>query len=76
MAGISHNCKTGDVPAFGDCVGGASKALCGLTEAAGQVRRYPLCPFNVIICSQPLYIFTSEHFLYVCINHTCFLMCL
>uniref|UniRef100_A0A8C2EA46 Talin 2a n=1 Tax=Cyprinus carpio TaxID=7962 RepID=A0A8C2EA46_CYPCA len=36
MAGISHNCKTGDVPAFGDCVGGASKALCGLTEAAGQ----------------------------------------
>jgi len=40
MAGISHNCKTGDVPAFGDCVGGASKALCGLTEAAGQVRNY------------------------------------
>ncbi|XP_067297971.1 talin-2a isoform X1 [Pseudorasbora parva] len=36
MAGISHNCKTGDVPAFGDCVVGASKALCGLTEAAGQ----------------------------------------
>ncbi|XP_065123839.1 talin-2a isoform X2 [Paramisgurnus dabryanus] len=36
MAGISHNCKTGDVLAFGDCVGGASKALCGLTEAAGQ----------------------------------------
>uniref|UniRef100_A0A673MXQ0 Talin 2a n=1 Tax=Sinocyclocheilus rhinocerous TaxID=307959 RepID=A0A673MXQ0_9TELE len=36
MAGIFHNCKTGDVPAFGDCVGGASKALCGLTEAAGQ----------------------------------------
>uniref|UniRef100_A0A672N213 Talin-2 n=1 Tax=Sinocyclocheilus grahami TaxID=75366 RepID=A0A672N213_SINGR len=36
MAGISHNCKTGDFPAFGDCVGGASKALCGLTEAAGQ----------------------------------------
>ncbi|XP_051578035.1 talin-2-like [Myxocyprinus asiaticus] len=36
MAGISHYCKTGDVPAFGDCVGRASKALCGLTEAAGQ----------------------------------------
>ncbi|XP_051512517.1 talin-2-like [Myxocyprinus asiaticus] len=36
MAGISHKCKTGDVPAFGDCVSGASKALCGLTEAAGQ----------------------------------------
>ncbi|XP_044046695.1 talin-2a isoform X5 [Siniperca chuatsi] len=37
MAGISQNCKTGDVSAFGDCVGSASKALCGLTEAAGQV---------------------------------------
>ncbi|XP_076617395.1 talin-2 isoform X1 [Chaetodon auriga] len=36
MAGISQNCKTGDVTAFGDCVGSASKALCGLTEAAGQ----------------------------------------
>ncbi|XP_066523115.1 talin-2 [Hoplias malabaricus] len=36
MAGISQHCKTGDVPAFGDCVGVASKALCGLTEAAGQ----------------------------------------
>ncbi|KAJ8412908.1 hypothetical protein AAFF_G00104900 [Aldrovandia affinis] len=36
MAGISQNCKTGDVLAFGDCVGVASKALCGLTEAAGQ----------------------------------------
>ena len=38
MAGISQNCKTGDVSAFGECVGVASKALCGLTEAAGQVR--------------------------------------
>lgn len=37
MAGISMNCKNGDVTAFGDCVGSASKALCGLTEAAGQV---------------------------------------
>uniref|UniRef100_A0AAQ4RQK7 Talin 2a n=1 Tax=Gasterosteus aculeatus aculeatus TaxID=481459 RepID=A0AAQ4RQK7_GASAC len=36
LAGISQNCKTGDVPSFGDCVGSASKALCGLTEAAGQ----------------------------------------
>ncbi|XP_054892455.1 talin-2a [Poeciliopsis prolifica] len=36
MAGISQNCKTGDVPSFGDCVGSASKALCGLTEAAAQ----------------------------------------
>ncbi|XP_067345947.1 talin-2a isoform X2 [Channa argus] len=36
MAGISQNCKNGDVSAFGDCVGSASKALCGLTEAAGQ----------------------------------------
>uniref|UniRef100_A0A3Q3N000 Talin 2a n=1 Tax=Mastacembelus armatus TaxID=205130 RepID=A0A3Q3N000_9TELE len=36
MAGISQNCKTGDVSAFGDYVGSASKALCGLTEAAGQ----------------------------------------
>ncbi|XP_071771643.2 talin-2 [Centroberyx gerrardi] len=36
MAGISQHCKTGDVPAFGESVGVASKALCGLTEAAGQ----------------------------------------
>uniref|UniRef100_H3CSI7 Talin 2a n=1 Tax=Tetraodon nigroviridis TaxID=99883 RepID=H3CSI7_TETNG len=36
MAGISMNCKNGDVAAFGDCVGSASRALCGLTEAAGQ----------------------------------------
>lgn len=38
MAGISQNCKTGDVLSFGDCVGSASRALCGLTEAAGQVH--------------------------------------
>lgn len=37
MAGISQHCKTGDVVAFGESVGVASKALCGLTEAAGQV---------------------------------------
>ncbi|KAM3927462.1 talin-2 isoform 1-T1 [Leptodactylus fuscus] len=36
MAGISQNAKTGALPAFGDCVGVASKALCGLTEAAAQ----------------------------------------
>ncbi|KAM8876261.1 talin-2a isoform 2-T3 [Synchiropus picturatus] len=36
MAGISQNCKMGDVSSFGECVGSASKALCGLTEAAGQ----------------------------------------
>lgn len=37
MAGISQNAKTGDLPVFGECVGVASKALCGLTEAAAQV---------------------------------------
>ncbi|XP_072138300.1 talin-2 [Mobula birostris] len=36
MAGISQKAKTGDLPAFGDSVGIASKALCGLTEAAAQ----------------------------------------
>uniref|UniRef100_A0A452QYF5 Uncharacterized protein n=1 Tax=Ursus americanus TaxID=9643 RepID=A0A452QYF5_URSAM len=36
MAGISQNAKIGDLPAFGECVGIASKALCGLTEAAAQ----------------------------------------
>ncbi|KAG2471082.1 TLN2 protein, partial [Polypterus senegalus] len=36
MAGISQHCKTGDLTAFGECVSVASKALCGLTEAAGQ----------------------------------------
>ncbi|XP_016119371.1 talin-2-like [Sinocyclocheilus grahami] len=41
MAGISQHCKTGNVPAFGDCVGVASKALCGLTEAAGQASFQP-----------------------------------
>ncbi|MEQ2264031.1 Talin-2, partial [Xenotaenia resolanae] len=38
MAGISQHCKTGDVLAFGESVSMASKALCGLTEAAAQVR--------------------------------------
>lgn len=41
MAGISMNCKNRDVAAFGDCVGSASRALCGLTEAAGQVEDAP-----------------------------------
>ncbi|XP_077328905.1 talin-2 isoform X1 [Lithobates pipiens] len=36
MAGISQNAKTGDLPSFGECVSVASKALCGLTEAAAQ----------------------------------------
>uniref|UniRef100_A0A3B3YJZ8 Talin 2b n=1 Tax=Poecilia mexicana TaxID=48701 RepID=A0A3B3YJZ8_9TELE len=36
MAGISQHCKTGDVLAFGESVSLASKALCGLTEAAAQ----------------------------------------
>ncbi|KAG8440219.1 hypothetical protein GDO86_006124 [Hymenochirus boettgeri] len=36
MAGISQNAKTGDLPVFGECVSSASKALCGLTEAASQ----------------------------------------
>ncbi|KAM9290552.1 talin-1-like [Gastrophryne carolinensis] len=36
MAGISQNAKTSNLPEFGDSVGAASKALCGLTEAAAQ----------------------------------------
>ncbi|XP_076880001.1 talin-2-like isoform X4 [Brachyhypopomus gauderio] len=36
IAGISQNCKGGDVVGFGECVGLASKALCGLTEGAAQ----------------------------------------
>uniref|UniRef100_A0A4W4H654 Talin 1 n=1 Tax=Electrophorus electricus TaxID=8005 RepID=A0A4W4H654_ELEEL len=36
MAGISHNAKNSNLPEFGDAVGSASKALCGLTEAAAQ----------------------------------------
>lgn len=38
MAGISHNAKNSNLPEFGDSVSGGSKALCGLTEAAAQVR--------------------------------------
>nr|XP_032800405.1 talin-2-like isoform X4 [Petromyzon marinus] len=36
MAGISQHAKTTDLPAFGESIGSASKALCGLTEAAAQ----------------------------------------
>nr|XP_023649582.1 talin-1-like [Paramormyrops kingsleyae] len=36
MAGISHNAKSSNLPEFGDSVSSASKALCGLTEAASQ----------------------------------------
>ncbi|KAJ8392765.1 hypothetical protein AAFF_G00072490 [Aldrovandia affinis] len=36
MAGISHNAKNSNLPEFGDSVTSASKALCGLTEAASQ----------------------------------------
>ncbi|XP_059845522.1 talin-1 isoform X2 [Hypanus sabinus] len=36
MAGISHNAKNSNLPAFGDSVSSGSKALCGLTEAAAQ----------------------------------------
>lgn len=53
MAGISQNAKTGDLPAFGECVGIASKALCGLTEAAAQVRDWlvPLpCDVACVLC--------------------------
>lgn len=48
MAGISQNAKTGDLPAFGECVGIASKALCGLTEAAAQVRTLDTLPFHFV----------------------------
>lgn len=38
MAGISQNAKNSKLPEFGDSISTASKALCGLTEAAAQVR--------------------------------------
>lgn len=40
MAGISHNAKNSNLPEFGDAVSSASKALCGLTEAAAQVNKH------------------------------------
>lgn len=43
MAGISHNAKNSNLPEFGDSVSAASKALCGLTEGAAQVRRSRSC---------------------------------
>ncbi|NXO78630.1 TLN1 protein, partial [Sitta europaea] len=36
MAGISQNAKNSKMPEFGDSISAASKALCGLTEAAAQ----------------------------------------
>ncbi|XP_072269736.1 talin-1 isoform X2 [Pyxicephalus adspersus] len=36
MAGISQHAKTSNLPEFGEAVSTASKALCGLTEAAAQ----------------------------------------
>lgn len=41
MAGISHNAKNSNLPEFGDSVSAGSKALCGLTEAAAQVKPGP-----------------------------------
>lgn len=38
MAGISHNAKNSNLPEFGESVSAGSKALCGLTEAAAQVK--------------------------------------
>lgn len=48
MAGISQNAKTGDLLVFGECVGVASKALCGLTEAAAQVKHLFVKPVKQI----------------------------
>lgn len=56
MAGISHNAKNSNLPEFGDAVSSASKALCGLTEAATQVNRYHwvlaclFLSFLVLVC--------------------------
>lgn len=47
MAGISHNAKNSKLPEFGDSVSSASKALCGLTEAAAQVQLVTL--FKMIV---------------------------
>ena len=43
MAGISHNAKNSNLPEFGDSVSAGSKALCGLTEAAAQVKIITEC---------------------------------
>ncbi|OWK58725.1 Talin-1 [Lonchura striata] len=39
IAGISQNAKNSKLPEFGDSISAASKALCGLTEAAAQFAR-------------------------------------
>ncbi|XP_045145036.1 talin-1 isoform X1 [Echinops telfairi] len=36
MTGISQNAKNGSLPEFGEAIATASRALCGLTEAAAQ----------------------------------------
>uniref|UniRef100_A0A8D2NVC2 Talin 1 n=1 Tax=Zosterops lateralis melanops TaxID=1220523 RepID=A0A8D2NVC2_ZOSLA len=41
MAGISQNAKNSKLPEFGDSISAASKALCGLTEAAAQWEMLP-----------------------------------
>uniref|UniRef100_A0A8C0B748 FERM domain-containing protein n=1 Tax=Buteo japonicus TaxID=224669 RepID=A0A8C0B748_9AVES len=38
MAGISQNTKNSKLPEFGESISATSKALCGLMEAAAQVR--------------------------------------
>lgn len=47
MAGISHNAKNSNLPEFGDSVSAGSKALCGLTEAAAQVKFIIYCYLNI-----------------------------
>ena len=58
MAGISQYAKNSKLPEFGDSISAASKALCGLTEAAAQVRHSPSPePYpraRVVICIPPL----------------------
>lgn len=39
MAGISQSAKNSRLAEFGESISTASKALCGFTEAAAQVRR-------------------------------------
>uniref|UniRef100_M3ZZJ2 Talin 1 n=1 Tax=Xiphophorus maculatus TaxID=8083 RepID=M3ZZJ2_XIPMA len=62
MAGISHNAKNSNLPEFGDSVSAGSKALCGLTEAAAQVKYFP---YNTI-CLLPLSVVTNH--LLVCLG--------
>jgi len=53
MAGISHNAKNSNLPEFGDSVSSASKALCGLTEAAAQVKTESVCVGGVGVSCIP-----------------------